>query len=50
MVKHRKSSQSVQTYVTKTQKTKIEKTWRKKGYFSEADYVRDLIRFDMKTS
>jgi hypothetical protein len=49
MVTHRKLVEKVQSYLTKTQHTKMEKHWRKLGYFSESDYVRDLIRNDMRS-
>jgi hypothetical protein len=38
----------LQTYVTKEMSKKISKTWRKSGYISESDYLRDLVRVDIK--
>jgi Arc/MetJ-type ribon-helix-helix transcriptional regulator len=45
---HQKLIHRVSAYLTKTQAKKVAKVWRDKGYFSESDYVRDLIRFDLK--
>lgn len=42
------NSKAVQTNLTTTQKKKMNARWRKLGYFSASDYLRDLIRSDLK--
>ena len=39
---------ALQTYIPKTMKKKIRTKWRKAGYMSESDYLRDLVRLDLK--
>ena len=43
-----KLSKSLQTWITKPMKTKVTKKWRDAGYVSESDYLRDLVRVDLK--
>ena len=43
-----KLKESIQTYITKSMKTRLNKKWRKAGYTSESDYLRDLVRIDLK--
>lgn len=47
-LKKPKFGRHVQTYVTKSMGIKINKKWRNAGYISESDYVRDLLRIDIK--
>lgn len=49
MIKKKRSfSGHLQSYVGKTLHRKIDTKWRKMGYFSESDYIRDLVRVDLK--
>lgn len=41
-------TESIQTYITKPHKKKLTKKWRNAGYISESDYLRDLVRIDLK--
>jgi len=41
-------TESIVTYITKPLKTQLDKKWRKAGYSSESDYLRDLVRIDLK--
>jgi len=41
-------TESIQTYITKPQKKRLNKKWRTSGYISESDYLRDLVRIDLK--
>lgn len=43
-------TKSIQTYIPKSLKTKLGKKWRKAGYMSESDYLRDLVRIDLKNN
>lgn len=48
-MKKSKLTESIQTYITKPMKTRLSKKWRKVGYSSESDYLRDLVRLDLKS-
>lgn len=41
-------TESIQTYITKPMKKRLDRKWRTAGYISESDYLRDLIRLDLK--
>jgi len=43
-----KLTYSIQTYITDTQGRKLDKKWRNAGYTSKSDYLRDLVRLDLK--
>ncbi len=47
-VRRIKFNESLQAWISKPMKTKVEKKWRKAGYISESDYLRDLVRVDIK--
>jgi len=48
MIKKRPFSGHLQSYVGKIIHKKVDSRWRKMGYFSESDYIRDLVRVDLK--
>ena len=46
--KKRSFNGKLQTTIGKQMHRAVDKKWRKMGYFSESDYLRDLVRVDLK--